>query len=417
MIILKKDITDVESYLSEVRKHLVSLPDADAIVSELRSHIWDTANKISIEDGVSVEDSFRYALAQMEDPSTLASNFIDEEVVETKPFKIPNESSTVEQLRQPVTAIPENKVNDKQFFALGIAGFIIVMLIAAGVSIDTGEPIVFLVTMIIGSLAIGAFTFMLYFYDNKLFNEQLEQLRDKFNKIGTKIVDDVNKTIDRRRSYNAEKKANVKFVNKDGQPVEVQSKSGGYYVTRTAPTSRQYYVRKGTKKGISKWAFMEHLGGLIGFIFQAFLMGILIAIDYTTDIPLFNEYWHYTGMILVFSTLGIQMIASLIRLIVGRIRATRLITAFVSLVVGGCAVALVIIYPFTIGEAVNFALAAKIDDPEFLDFLVNYSDSIFRAILAITAGLSFMKAAYNIFKFGSWKPTETKSLLVRSEQE
>lgn len=413
---MKKDITDVESYLSEVRKYLASLPDADAIVSELRSHIWDTANKISIEDGVSVEDSFRYALAQMEDPRTLASNFVDEEVVQTAPTKPTTESSTVVQLKQPATAVPETKVNDKQFFALGIVGFIVVMMLATIASIDTEQPAIFIVSFIVGTLAIGAFTFILYFYDEKLFNEQLDQLRIKFNKISTKIVDDVSKTIDKRKSYGSNRNSGAAFVNKDGEPVKVQSRNVGYYATRKSRTGIQYYVKEITSKGTSKWTFLEHLGGLFSFIFQALLMGFLLALDYGTDVPLFNDNWHYTGMILVFSTLGIQMIASLIRLVVGRIRATRLISAFVSLVVGSCAVALVIIYPFTLGEAFNFALAAKIDDPEALHALVTYGDSVFRTILAVIAGISFMKAAYNIFKFGSWRPSDNKSLLVRSEQ-
>ena len=100
---MNKQVESVEQYLNEVGMHLGDLADKDQIIIELRAHIWDLANQLSINKGLSVQEAFDDAILRMEDPQILASKFLDEEPTSTKV-----------DWKAPITT-PESKIKNEQF--------------------------------------------------------------------------------------------------------------------------------------------------------------------------------------------------------------------------------------------------------------------------------------------------------------
>ena len=91
---MNKNYVTIDEYLNEVKMYLEPLPDRDQIINELRAHLWDLANKISREKGLSAQEAFNQAIGLMEDPQTLANKFLEEEPRDLKvdwkaPIKVP----------------------------------------------------------------------------------------------------------------------------------------------------------------------------------------------------------------------------------------------------------------------------------------------------------------------------------------
>ena len=169
---MNKSVESVEQYLNEVSMHLGNLADKNQVITELRAHIWDLANKLSVDKGLSVQEAFDHAILRMEDPQILASKFLDEE---------PSPSRA--DWRTPITT-PESKIKNEQFLLITIVGIASLAIIALLIRVPSSPltSIASVLTFILGVLVIGMFVLALYFYDEKLFREQIANLRETFLK-------------------------------------------------------------------------------------------------------------------------------------------------------------------------------------------------------------------------------------------
>ncbi|MFX0085649.1 MAG: hypothetical protein ACFFAU_08240 [Candidatus Hodarchaeota archaeon] len=360
---MNKQVESVEQYLNEVSRQIGTLADKDQIITELRAHIWDLANQLSIDKGFSVQEAFDHAILRMEDPQILASKFLDEEP-----------GSTKVDWRTPITT-PESKIKNEQFLLIAIIGIASVALMAFIIPVTTSTSLqytVFLLSLIFGTLAIGMFVAMLYFYDERLFHEQIGNLRKKF----LKPLED----------KKVQKATTKKFT--------------------------EFEVKKPTRvKTPSFWgAFGEHLGGLFGGLFIGITMILFFAIDITQVIPLYNENWYFIGSIALYISLGASFVESLFKLIFGRIRATRLVSASTNIIAAIGSVILIMYYPFTFELAINtiFTNAEIViaGIPGVFDL-----DTGIKIFIGIVAIIQILSALYDIFKFGAWKPSDRRSLI------
>ncbi len=360
---MNKSIESVEQYLNEVNKYLGNLADRDQIITELRSHIWDLANQLSKDKGLSVQEAFDHAILRMEDPQILASKFFDEE---------PNNAKI--EWKAPLTT-PESKLRNEQFLLIAVIGVVGMALLAFLTTFSSNlsyvNPYIPIgLSFVFGFLVICIFVVTLYFYDDKLFREQLEKLRETFLR-----------PLDEKGATKPENSAS--FASR--KPI--------------------------TTKAPSFWgAFGEHLGGFFGGIFIGIAMIIFFAIDITNAIPLFNENWYTIGFIAFYVGLGAGFTESLFKLIFGRIRATRFVSASTNILAAVCSIILIIYYPFTVEVAINILSPSSVNVftgiPGVLDL-----DSIVKGIIGIVAIIQFLSALYDIFKFGAWKPSDRKSLI------
>ncbi len=367
---MNKQVEYVEQYLNEVREHLGVLPDRDQIINELRSHIWDLANRLSVEKGLTVQEAFNHAILRMEDPQVLASKFLDEEPV-----------STISDWRAPRTT-PESKVRNEQFILIAFLGIIsvVIMTLIIGVteqlrlSGDSGSAlsstVMLLIPLAFGAAAITMFVVVLYFYDEKLFRKQIDNLRRVFLRP-------------------SEEKPTLKTSTKTN-------------TTFTAGTLE--------KAEPSFWgAFGEHLGGFLGGFFIGLAMIFFFVIDITQLIPLYNQNWYYIGFIALYVSLGADFIESVFKLIFGQIRATRFISIVTNAIAAICSIILILYYPFTI----ELALKSIFPDATFIVGIpgVFDVDTGVKVIIGIAAIIQFLSALYGAFKFGAWKPSDRKSLI------
>ena len=72
---------------------------------------------------------------------------------------------------------------------------------------------------------------------------------------------------------------------------------------------------------------------------------------------------------------------------------------------------LIFYYPFTIGSGIIQVSNNTITDPKVLTFLTDSLDYYIRVVMGISVVINVMKAIYSVFKFETWKPKDTKSLL------
>ncbi|MHA1966556.1 MAG: hypothetical protein ACW964_02015 [Candidatus Hodarchaeales archaeon] len=362
---MNKSIESVEQYLNEVNIHLGNLADRDQIITELRAHIWDLANKLSIDKGLSVQESFDHAILRMEDPQILASKFFDEE---------PN--NTKIEWKAPLTT-PESKLNNEQFLLIAIIGVVGIALIALLTTVSSRisyiNPYITIgVSFAFGFLVICMFVVALYFYDARLFREQLGKLRETFLR-----------PLEERRTH---KKANSKLSSFESRK----------QITPRAPSS---------------WgAFGEHLGGFLGGFFIGIIAILFFAIDITNAIPLFNKNWFTIGFIVFYVGLGAGFVEALFKLIFGRIRATRLVSASTNILAGICNIFLIIYYPFTFELALNSFSSSSVNVIIGIPGVID-ADSVVIIIIGIIAIIQFLNALYDVFKFGAWKPSDRKSLI------
>lgn len=365
---MNKQVESVEQYLNEVSMHLGGIADKEQIINELRTHIWDLANQLSIEKGLSVQDAFDHAILRMEEPRNLAVKFLDEEPSNTKP-----------DWRAPITT-PESKIRNDQFLLIALVGVVGVAIMALIISFTTSSgsliTVATFLSFIFGILAIGMFIALLYFYDEKLFREQIEKLRETFLK-----------PLEDRKTQMTNKKQNSMFMAKELSKTETPS----------------------------FWsAFGEHLGGFLGAFFIGLVFIFFFLVDIVDVIPFSawsNDNWDFYGSIAIYTLLGSAFVESVFELIFGRIRATRLISACTSMIAVVCCVILTIFYPFTIESGLTTT---------FPDMLFNFNmgslgiDSIetgVKIVIGIFGIFQFILVLYNVFKFGSWKPSDRKSLI------
>lgn len=338
----------VDSYLEEVRKYLAPLADKDSIIKELRTHIWDLANKISEDEGVGIQEAFIKAIEQMEDPEVLAAKFLDEDPQTFKSKSL----------------IPEIQIKDEQIIILVIVGFAFVSLFSALLQFTLENPIFFGFAWISGFLALGLFILVLYFKDEKSFQEQVDKLREAFLK-----------------------------------PSE----------------PKKHAFKSEDEKEVGFWsAFGEHLGGLIGGFFIGLLIFFLFVNDVTNMIPLYNANWHFIGGLVVYISLFAGLLKAVWFVAFGKIRASRLISAGENIITGLAAVILIVYYPFTVGEALNVLVlnplpVGTLEEP-VLTFLSNIDDFI-RIVIGLGGIINFIEALYDVFKFGAWKPSDRRSLI------
>ena len=81
-------------------------------------------------------------------------------------------------------------------------------------------------------------------------------------------------------------------------------------------------------------------------------------------------------------------------------------------IVGGIAGVIVIIYfPFTLQSVLTISLPAELLADADIFWWIQNADLVMRAIIGITTVISFLSALYDVFKFGSWKASDRKSLI------
>ena len=358
--------TDVEQYLHEVETRLANLTDKNTIINELRSHLWDLANDISLQKSVGVEKAFTLALQQMEDPAILATRFLEEEN-DTPDTTVKPKSNWI----RPATDLPETKISDSQFILLFIAGITMVLTFSALFALVINEPVFFFLSLIVSFIGITAMILFLYVKDQRNYNEQVVVFRQKFQK-----WTDTNKPK----------------------------------VKKNLSNLRADIDRKKPLLG----AIGAHLGGVFAVLWWTFLSIVLLFIHFTNFIPLYNyQIWVPVGFILVFTFLGFELIRGTIQAVVGKVRATRLIDAFVGVVAGSIMITLVVVYPFTMNLVIASATDLVPIPANILMQLSNVNfDLILRFLILISAIVYYITALYNVFKFGVWKSSETKSVLA-----
>ncbi len=356
---------EIDQYLLLVRKKLSMLPDAEDIVQELRTHIWESANKFASRDNLPIEQAFRKALNQMEDPEILASRFYEESGYEYSSSDSPSSatsssSSSFSQNFQSKSVIPEKKLDQDKFFLIAILGFVASMIIGGTLITTINDPVISVLGSLIQMVAFVAFIGYLYYRDDQNFKDQLALLRQKFEK---------------------------GFSNKN-KP-------------------------KGSKKKFFSpqvEAFFVHLGGVLGAIFMFIVLLFLAFISYINVQPIFNDYWFSIGIIGFFIMIGLQMIYFAVQAFVGQVRGLRMLGAFINLISAIIIFVLIFYYPFTIGEGITKLAGSSLTDPQAIAFLTKI-DYYIRIVMGVAVAINLMKAVYSIFKFETWKAKDTKSLL------
>ena len=357
----------VNDYLNEVRHHLEPLSDKEQILKELKAHIWDLAHEISSsKDRLTIQDGFDQALLIMEDPKTLASKFIEEE------------SNISSEWKSPLTT-PESKIQNEQFIILAAVGFAGVISIAFILQLVTNDPLISILSFVLGIFGTAFFILTLYITDEKSFKEQVTKMREAFQK----SYDEIKVEFDRRTTP-VPKKAMVEFY----------------------PSEKSEVIKE-----VGFWgALGQHLGGVISGFFLSLFLAFLIYLE-VSGIPVFNENWYFiSGMALYFS-LFVDIGYSAFVVIFGRIRLTRLISAGQNIISGLSGIVVLIYYPFTVAQAFTATFPTDFVSNPDLSQIVSSADVGVQAIIGLVIVISFLSALYDVFKFGAWKSSDRKSLI------
>ena len=356
----------VNDYLNEVKHYLEPLTDKEQVLRELRAHIWDLAQEISGKEGLSTQDAFDQALMIMEDPKILASKFLEEESKITSEWKTPIRT-------------PESKIGNEQFFVLATVGFVAVILMAIILQFATNDPVISLLSFVLGILGTAFFILTLYITDEKAFRAQLMKMRESFQK----SYEDIKIEFDRRTTP-VPKKAIVEF---------------------------QASEKSESIREVGFWgAFGQHLGGVISGFFISLLLAFLIYLE-VSGIPVFNENWYsISGSVLYFS-LFVDIGYAAFVVIFGRIRLTRLVSAGQNLISVLSGLVLLTYYPFTIDQAFTASFPdVLVNNPDFMQAMSNADVGVY-VLIGFVAVISFLSALVDIFKFGAWKSSDRKSLI------
>ncbi|PWI46967.1 hypothetical protein CEE45_14090 [Candidatus Heimdallarchaeota archaeon B3_Heim] len=357
---------EIDDYLAEVGRYLDPLADKEQILKELQAHIWDLAHNISEkEKGLTIHESFEQAIMIMEDPKILATKFLEEE------------SNIATEWKNPLTR-PESKIQNEQFIILAMAGFIGIMIIAWIIQIATNDPFVAFLSFVMGFIGIAFFIMALYITDEKTFKEQMLKLRVSFQK----SYEDIKTEFNKRTTPVPKKSLDFYYVKDESKPSEV-----------------------------SFWpAFGQHLGGFLGGLLTVIAIAFLLYLE-ISDIPLFNTNWFVISGFAVYFSLSVSLAYNAFLVLFGRIRVTRLASALKNIVGGISGVVVVIYFPFTLFAAITATAPSDIlTNPTTYQFIQN-ADLIMRVIIGLAAVTSFVSALYDVFKFGSWKASDRKSLI------
>lgn len=344
----------IEQYLANVKEELKLLPDRNEIVSELKTHIWDMANKFATKKNMNIDNAFEMALEQMEDPKSLADQFYKEAGIDNKNGSI---SSNYNKL-----VYPESKIENEQFLIISIIGIIGIVLGTYFIAQITEDPLITFFGSIIQIFAIMGFILILYYRDDQHFRAEIQKLRKKFEK-QTKIA---------LNRHNRDLKS---FFDKPE------------------------FSAVGT-----------HISGAFSLVTLGVFAVILAFLHITNAYPLFNDVWFAQAYVVAFAYIGIKMIQALIKAFVGTIRFTRISDSIFLSVESLGLLYFIQNWPFTIGEFMIFFTKEFINDQKIINFLQYDLDSFIIILFVIIIVINMIKIVYNIFKFYSWNPSEDRSL-------
>ena len=367
---MSKQTDDLETYLTIVKTELGDHPDAEDIIHELRTHVWDVADGIAAKTGSSVEDSFIMALEQMEEPQVLAKKFQIEQVPHTKMWT------------EPKSDLPERKITNQEFILLAIIGFFVATIILSIILwvdqlTDTKlDPFNFIVGLVQVAILIALIIGFLYYRDEKVFKNQVQKLRNKFSKTKEKEDD--------------------------------------------APASEIEQSKK-KKDDCSSDEICEiygvHILGLLKVIFGFLIILGALYVTFIAQWELFTDNWFSIGLIVFIFLQIIDIIEGMIRMVIGEIRISRLICSIVEMFHFMGTVILVIFYPFDIAgwfETINDPTARSIVDA--INNVISRPDHTFRIVMGVLAVFILMSALSNAAKFEEWKPSQHRSLTISSDQ-
>ncbi|MHA1983253.1 MAG: HAAS signaling domain-containing protein [Candidatus Hodarchaeales archaeon] len=341
---------EVESYLNQVSEHLGNLPDKDEILRELRQHIFDMANELSLTNQLTVMQAFREAINRMEEPAKLASKFVSSD-----------SSPDTESPRMSQNYVPERKITNEQFTIMGLIGLISVLIISPIISfqLTSGQflPFFFAMSFIAGLFIIIFFLFFLYYQDEKTRQEQITELRKTFQKIQTQF--------------------------------------------------------QGTKKKYpaSQWAkTWEHASGVFELALIMLASAFIVYLTFWLPVPnLFNDNWFYIGFTIVAISLVVEGSVDVFKIVLGRVRILRLMNGIRHFILAILILFLLIYYPFTLSDALIEILPSDLVN-KALEILTNI-DFYAKIVMGIIASVQIMAGLYDFFKFGFWKPSDRRSLL------
>lgn len=381
---------EIDQYLHLVRKKLSMLPDAEAIVSELRSHIWDSANKYATRDNIPIEQAFRKALDQMEDPEILANRFYEESGYQyatpdastsTSSNPSPYSGSHFSQNFQQKSVIPEKKLEQDKFFLIALLGFIATMIIGGTLVATINDPVISVLGSLLQVGAFGIFIAYLYYRDDQTFQDQIARLREKFEKAHAEHLENQNRRMSIRERR--QQKRELRRIKREEQ--------------KNTPLN----------------AFFVHFGAFLGAIS---MVVVLMALFYVTYLRpeaqyFFNDYWYSIGFVVFSIMLGTQLVYFVSEAVLGQVRGLRMVDAIINFIGAIGMFILIVYYPFTIGHGILQLAGTKITDPQVIAFLSTKLDYYLRIIFGFVVIINFMKSIYSVFKFETWKPKDTISLL------
>lgn len=364
---------EIDQYLHLVRKKLSMLPDAEAIVSELRTHIWESANKFATRDHLPIEQAFHKALDLMEDPEILANRFYEESGYDYPSSSIPSSTSTssgssFSQSFHQRSIVPERSLDHDKFYFIALLGFIASMLIGGILITTIKDPLISLIGTLIQIGAFLGFIGYLYYTDDQNFKIQIAKFREKFEKAHAQHQQE---KISRRKLRHQKK--------------------------WLSPQTQAFFV---------------HLGALLGAIVMFLMLLLLTYVSYINVQPFFNDNWYSIGFIGFATLIGLQMIYYCTKVFLGQVRGMRMFESLINFVSAIVIIFMILYYPFTIGHGILELAGTSITDPNTITILATGKlDYYIRIFMGITVIINIMKGLYGIFKFGTWKEKDTISLL------
>lgn len=347
----QKESNEVEYYLDQVSEHLGHLSDKEDILRELRAHIWDLAHELSDKKGYNFTDAFQEAINQMEDPATLATNFVSSE-------SIPGSDSVFSSHKY----VPERKITNEQYIIMALIGIISLLIISPifSFSLSSGEflPYIFGLSFIAGLSIIIFFLLFMYYQDEKTRNAQIVELRKRFRKLSSQIQDTKQKI----------------------------------------PSSQ-----------LAK--FFEHASGVFTLLWVIIATAAVFYLTFWLPFPdLFNNNWLFIGFFIVMISLAIEASTGILTIAFGKVRILRLLNGGRHLVLAALTLILLIYYPFNLSETILGQLPNDLDQQAIRIF--ENADFFAKIALGIIASIHWMAGLFDLFKYGFWKSSDTKSLTV-----
>ncbi|MHA1989496.1 MAG: hypothetical protein ACW981_05230 [Candidatus Hodarchaeales archaeon] len=352
----QNESNEVELYLNQVSEQLSHLPDKEDILIELRQHIFDMANELSLTKQFTVSEAFREAIDRMENPQVIAEKFISMESSDSsESYKGVGSKFTTQNYA------PERRITNEQFAIMGLIGLVSVLLFSPIISfsLSSGEflPFIFGLSFVTGLVIIIFFLLFMYYQDEKTRNAQIAELRKRFQKVSSQFQSTKNK-----------------------YPASWWSK------------------------------FWEHAAGIGNLWLVILASAAVIYLTFWLPYPnLFNDNWFYIGFIIVIISLIVEASTAIFTIALGRVRILRLMKGMKHFLLAVLALVLLIYYPLTLSDAIIEFLPANID-LRVLNFFENI-DFYAKILLGIIASIHWMTGLYDLFKYGFWKPSDRQSLL------